>query len=331
MRSDGAMNASTPTFSVAIAAHNAARSLPDAIESVLTQTTPPLELIVCDDGSTDGTETALARYRAHVTYLRKEHGGVASARNAALAAATGDFFAVLDADDAYAPERLARLQELALARPELDILCTDAVLERGGEVVETFGEGCPFAVDDQRAEILDRCFCIAPAIRRTALVAAGGFDESLRTGEDWECVIRLIHFGAAAGLVDEPLYRYRIQEGSLTAQRVSTLRDRLVLLERASVMFELSSAERAALARSIRRQRAALVLTEAEAALRNRTREARRRAFAAVRTPGVSLAARARALAALIAPETAARALDRRALDGGASRLERSVRRPVGR
>src|SRR4029450_831735 len=118
-----------PTFSVVIAARNAAESIPEALESALTQTLSPHEVIVSDDGSVDATAEALAPYRGRRTYLRKEDGGVAAARNAALEVARGEFFAVLDADDRYLPERLEALGELAMARPDLDLLCTDALLE----------------------------------------------------------------------------------------------------------------------------------------------------------------------------------------------------------
>jgi glycosyltransferase involved in cell wall biosynthesis len=313
-----------PTFSVVIAAHNAAGSISEAVESALTQTLPPLELIVSDDGSMDSTETALAPHRDRITYVRKEHGGVASARNAALEVAQGEFFAVLDADDVYLPTRLEALGELAMARPDLDILCTDAFLEHEGRVVGTFSEVCPFEVVDQRAAILERCFCAWPAVRRTTLISTGAFDQSLRTGSDWECAIRLLYSGAAAGLVDEPLYSYRVHERSLTADRVRTLNDRVAFLERAGVSYELSGTERTALARSLRAQRASLVLTEAEAALRARAPDARSRALAAARTPGISPRSRIAAVAAVIAPRTAARALAR----SGHSRLGRSVPGP---
>jgi glycosyl transferase family 2 len=316
-----------PTFSVVIAVHNGADTIAGAVESVLAQTVPPAQLIICDDGSTDGTEAAVEPYGDRITYVRKDRGGVASARNAALAIAEGEYFAVLDADDAYEPERLEALTELALARPDLDILCTDVVLEHRGDVLGRFISGCPFEVLNQRAAILERCFCIAPAVRREVLKTAGGFDEFLQTGSDWECAIRLIQSGAAAGLVDEPLYRYRVEAGSLTSDRIGTLRDRISLLERAESSYELDETERAALERSLRRQRNALVLTEAEAALRGRARDARSRALAAARRPGIAFRSRASAVAAVIAPRAAGRILERRAQKTGTSRLVRSVPR----
>lgn len=323
---NGSPTGAPPTFSVVIAAHDAATSLPAAVESVLAQTTPPLELIVCDDGSHDATEAVLAPFSERLTYLWKEHGGVASARNAALRVARGEFFAVLDADDEYLPERLEALSELGSMRPDLDVVCTDALLELDGEVSATFEEGCSFPVERQAAAILDRCFCVAPAVRRSKLLEVGGYDESLRTGSDWDCAIRLIHAGAKAGLVEAALYRYRIHSSSLTAQRVATLRDRVTLLRKAEAL-ELDDSQHSALRRSLARQRGYLALTEAEAALRAGRPEARRRALGAALSPGVGLRSRASAFAASIAPRAAARRLERRALVAGRTRLQRSVRR----
>lgn len=316
-----------PTFSVVVAAHDAAETIGEAVESALAQTLPPLEVLVVDDGSSDGTVDALAAYQDRIVYIRQRRRGVAAARNAALSRARGDFFAVLDADDAYLPDRLEALSELAVARPDLDILCTDASLEVDGHAVAAFGEGCAFEVVSQRSAILRRCFCVAPAYRRTALADAGGFDETLRTGEDWECVIRLLFGGALAGAVDSPLYRYRFHDGSLTANRPATLGDRISLLEHVGRTVALSPDEREALAHSLAVQRASLVLTEAEAALRSRSPDARRRALAAARTPAVAWRARAAALAAAVAPKTAGRTLERREARGGRTHLKRSLPR----
>jgi hypothetical protein len=316
-----------PTFSVVIAVHNGAETIAEAIDSALAQSVAPVQLIVCDDGSTDRTDEAVEPYRDRVTYLRKKHGGVASARNAALEIATGDFFAVLDADDVYRPERLEALTELAVARSDLDILCTDALLERDGRVVDRFSASCPFDVIDQKAAILDRCFCSWPAVRRETLVAAGGFDESLRTGEDWECAIRLIHSGAGAGQVDEPLYCYRVHGETLTSDRIGTLRDRVRLLQRVGDAYPLTQSQRDTHARSLAAQRVSLALTEAEAALRSQSPDARGLALAAARSPGLTLRARAAAVGAAIAPRAAGRILERRARKTGYSRLARSLPR----
>lgn len=315
------------SFSIVIATYDSAATIAAAVESALAQTLPPLEVIVSDDGSTDDTAAALEPYRGRITYLRTEHGGVASAHNAALEIARGEFVAILDADDAYAPERLEALADLAAERPDLDLLCTDLVFEVDGEVAGRFEQSCPFEVLDQRAAILERCFCAAPAVRREALLDIGGYDVSLRSGSDWECAIRLIHAGATAGLVDEPLYRYRMRSDSLTADRVATLRERVGFLERLAAGDGLRQAEREALERSLAAQRKAWLLTKTEASLRARDATARRDALTLARSRGAGAWPRAAGLAAAVVPGLAARILERRSRVTGHSRLGRSYPR----
>ena len=130
-----------PSFSVIIPAYQAAGTIAQAVESALDQTVPAHEVIICDDGSTDDLEGALAPYRDRITLIHKENGGGASALNAAASAASGDFVVVLDSDDTYEPERLEALGALAAARPDLDVLMTDSYLEAGGRVVGALLEG----------------------------------------------------------------------------------------------------------------------------------------------------------------------------------------------
>jgi hypothetical protein len=309
---------------VIIPAYEAAPSVGEAIESALRQTIRPHEVIVVDDGSTDDIEGAIAAYRSEIVFMRKEHGGVAAAKNAATRAASGEFVAQLDADDAYLPERLEALGELAAARPDLDILATDAWLEVDGRPVARFNRETEFAVRDQKSAVLTRCFCGWPAVRRLRMLEVGGFDESMSTAEDWGCLIRLILAGSSAGLVDEALYRYRLRDDSLTASRPETLRDRVVLLEAASEHPGLNSDQRRSVARSIAAQRKSLLLAEAEAALRAGAPDARRRSLAVATARRVGARARLAGLAAAVAPGTAARFLDAHAGRPGFSRLARS-------
>jgi glycosyltransferase involved in cell wall biosynthesis len=95
-------------FSVVLPTYNRAHHLPQAIESVLGQTYADWELLVVDDGSTDDTETVVRGYQdARIRYLSRENGGPGAARNTGLEAATGDYIAFLDSDDAYLPHHLA--------------------------------------------------------------------------------------------------------------------------------------------------------------------------------------------------------------------------------
>jgi glycosyltransferase involved in cell wall biosynthesis len=314
-----------PSFSVVIRAYQVAGTIAGAVESALGQTVAPLEVIVVDDGSTDDLKQALAPHSGRIVLIHKDHGGAASAFNAGLRAACGDFVAILDADDVYEPERLEALGELARVRPDLDLLMTDSYLEAGGRVVGRFCSHVPFAVEDQRVAILERCFIVCPAIRRSSVVAVGGYDKALGTAEDWDCCLRLILAGAKAGLVDAPLYRYRLADESLTGNRPGALRGRVLVLEKARVNGNLRPAERATLERSLAFNRRRALLTEAEAALRRGDSDARRRSIAVVLGPGVNPRARLKAVAAVLAPRWAGRRLDAREAMTGSSRLQRGL------
>ena len=174
----GVSRADSPTISVLVSAYQAADSIPETLASLLAQTVPPHEVIVCDDGSTDDLDGALASFRDRIRLIRKPNGGGASALNAAAAAATGEFVAICDSDDVYEPERIEALTELGRRRADLDILVTDALLVHDDVVVGRFNRENPFPADDQRRGILERCFLCAPAAgfdEFTALVERCGF------------------------------------------------------------------------------------------------------------------------------------------------------------
>ncbi|HEU0304871.1 MAG TPA: glycosyltransferase family A protein [Gaiellaceae bacterium] len=312
-----------PSFSVVLPVYDAADTVAEAVESALDQTVPPLEIIVVDDGSTDDLDRSLEPYRGRIGLVRQENGGCAAAFNAGLWRARGDFVAQLDADDAFEPERLAALGELAAGRPDLDLVMTDTFLEAGGRVVGRYCEETPFAVEDQRLAILRQCFVFFPAIRREVLVAAGGHDETLRLGPDWDCYLRLILAGSRAGLVDEPLYRYRISSQSLTGDRAAALAYRVRVLEKAASNPDLRVEERPHLRRSLDYHRRRALLAEAEAALRAGDSGARHATLALVRARGVGGRTRLKALAATVAPRWAGRRLEARAAGTGESHLTR--------
>jgi hypothetical protein len=296
-----------PAFSVVIAAYQAADVVGAAIESALSQTVAPHEIVVCDDGSTDGTADAVARYGDSVTYVWQENGGEAAAKNAGARAASGEFVAILDADDVYLPDRLDALGELASARPDLDILVTDAYLELGGELVRRcYGPTWPFVSDDQRLAIVQRNFILGhAAVRRERLLDAGGFDEALRFVTDWDLWARLILSGSQAGLVDEPLARYRVSPGSLSSQRVGMQTGKIAVLEKILRRTDLQEHERSAAVAALARERRDLPMVEAREALRAGRPDARQRALAVALGPSQSIGSRAKGLAAALAPRAA--------------------------
>ncbi|MGY1787301.1 glycosyltransferase family A protein [Geodermatophilus sp. SYSU D00698] len=213
---------------VVVTAHNVAPFLPAALESVFAQTRLPDEVVLCDDASDDDVLSAVEPYLDRVRVIRRPvRGGEGAAKNAAVAAMSADLVVILDGDDEMAPQRVEALVWVAERRPDLHLVTTP--WEEFGPRVQSPGYSLVerFPVRDQRREILRWNFLPAPAIRRRPLLEAGGFDETLDYGPDWECYVRMFLRGAAAGLVPLPLYRYRQWGGQQTADLERVLAGRV--------------------------------------------------------------------------------------------------------
>lgn len=310
---EGSVPVPPPTFSVVIPAYQAATVIGDAIESVLAQTVQPGEIIVCDDGSTDDLRGTLLPFETCIRIIEKANGGEASAKNSGIRAATGDFIAILDADDVFLPRRLEALGELASARPDLDLLTTDSYLVvNGARVRRCYTDDFVFPAEDQRTAILQYNFLPFAAVRREAILAAGGFDEHLRNVPDWDVWLRMILLGARAGLVDEPLAEYRLGATNVTSDRARVHRGKLETLEKVRAHPGLSGAERQLVEGGISDERCQLALWNARDELRVRAPGARKACLALVRTRGVGVRAKFNAIAGIVAPAAASRLLERR-------------------
>ena len=206
----------TPAVSVVMPVRNAARFLAEAVESILGQTFPNLELVAVDDGSEDASCDILRRYAASDSRIRLLGGpavGIAEALNCGIRAARGALIARMDADDVARPERLARQAALMGADPAV------AVLGSGCEIIDATGTVLrtvvlptdPAAIRDE----LQRRNCIAhPTVlmRRDAVLAAGGYRGAFRHCEDWDLWLRLAERHPLRNL-PEPLLRLREHAG----------------------------------------------------------------------------------------------------------------------
>ncbi|ADB73192.1 glycosyltransferase [Geodermatophilus obscurus] len=319
-----------PTFSVVIAAYQAEHTVAEAIESALGQTHPPLEVVVCDDGSTDRTADVLAGFGDAIRVVRRPNGGESAAKNTAVAAARGDYVVVLDADDVFHPRRLEALAWLAQKRPDLDVLTTDAIVEAGAVPVRrAYHADWPFQVKDQRAAILDGNFVLGMcAVPRERWLQAGGFDESLAVTADWEFWQRLVLSGSRVGLVDAPLARYRLAQGTLSSNPVGMTEARLRVLDRAAARTDLDPHEREVVARARTRELRELRRRLLIHLLAEGGRDVRRAALAVLIDTGQRSWSRAVALLALVAPGLASRQRRRRVGDtveiGSGIRVQRA-------
>lgn len=197
-------------ISVVIPAYNAERFMRRCLQSVLAQTLKPYEIIVADDGSTDHTAALAAELGAHV--LSGPNRGISSARNSAIRFASGEWIALLDADDLWDPEKLER--QVACIRPETVLVYTGIrSFDDKGIRNETPAEE-PGVVK----KMLRHRNLIAPSsalVRRDVILRLGGFREGLRSCEDWGMWMRMRNTGRFDA-VYEPLTSYYIHPASLS-------------------------------------------------------------------------------------------------------------------
>lgn len=296
--------------SVIIPAFNAEAYIGEAIRSVLAQTYPAVETIVVNDGSTDDTAGAVAPYVGRVTYLEQENAGPAAARNRALQHASGEYVALLDADDLWLPDRLGTVLELLEADHAVGFATTDVFLLRGSErSTQTYYRDLlarPFAHDDQLHRILEYNFIFGMTVVRAELFQKHGtFEETLRGTEDWDLWIRFLSAGERAGFIDRPLGYYRLHPTSLSGAR--TYEHTLPLFERALPAIA---------ARGWRGFGQTYYRRGTEALATGDLRRARLFFRAAARDPDLSPPRRFKAAAAAATPALAAKALRRARADG---------------
>jgi glycosyltransferase involved in cell wall biosynthesis len=206
-------------ISVVVPAYNARPFIREALASIFREAAFDLDVIVVDDGSTDGTADVALEFP--VRCLRSEHRGVSAARNLGLAAATGDLLAWLDADDRWASGRFdGPLQALA-SDPKLDVVY--------GYVQQFTAMKHPEqCIGAPRPGRLPGSMLI----RRDAFLRVGGFDESLRIGEFMDWLVRARHCGLREAMIEQLCLERRIHGHNLGISARTHLGDYLRVARR---------------------------------------------------------------------------------------------------
>lgn len=226
-----------PLCSVVIPAYNVERYVAAAVESALAQTYEPVEVIVVNDGSTDGTAGALAPFTDRIVYIEQANSGVARARNRALSSASGEYVALLDADDLWVPDRLSLCIEAIERNPDELFVTTDAFLIAGEEPTtkryygDLVDESFPDHVDQLDALARGNFVFISVVARRSLFERAGPFDDRFPPSEDYDMWIRFALAGARAELIREPLAGYRVRPDSASADGTKQWSTHLAVLE----------------------------------------------------------------------------------------------------
>ncbi len=212
-----------PLFSAVIPAYNCERFVARAIRSVLAQRDVTVECIVVDDGSSDGTASAVERFGDAVLLIRQPNGGAAAARNAALAAARGRYIAFLDADDYWLNTKLHAQAQVLQAHPQLRLLSTLWTWLPSSTDPQQADFSGP-APDPKAVRILpgwtsmlrDPYLCTPTVVvAADAARACGGFDCTLPAAEDIDFFLRVCD-GQPYALMEQKLTACQLRKGSLT-------------------------------------------------------------------------------------------------------------------
>ena len=210
-----------PTVSVVIPTYNRAGLVGHAIESALAQSFADREIVVVDDGSTDGTMAALARFGSKIRVVRQENGGEAAARNRGIREASGTWVAFLDSDDLWEPDALERLVQASAAHPGAGLVAMKAraILADGTRTARVHGKKSPGPSFTTRSLLWgDAGGVLMPMVRRDLLLAEGGFDESLRQATDCDMWLRL-SFRTEMIALDAPLLLCRVHPENASADK----------------------------------------------------------------------------------------------------------------
>lgn len=237
-----------PAVSIVVPAYNTAEYIGETLSSVVAQTFTDYEIIVVNDGSPDtaALEIALEPYRHRIHYIVQENRGLSGARNTGIAAARGRFIALLDSDDVWQPNYLAHQLSVMDARPELAIVYPNAItfgdpMRAGQLFMDLHPSNGPVTFE---ALVRQQCNVMVSVLaKRDVLVAAGLFDESLRSSEDFDLWLRVVKGGWKIGYHREPLVRSRLRSSSLSADGVSMCQHIVRVLDKVRREMTLTTSE----------------------------------------------------------------------------------------
>ncbi len=199
-----------PLVSVIIPTYNRAWTLKDAVDSVLLQDYPNIELVVIDDGSEDNTQELLETYKNEITVLRQENKGVSAARNKGIRQSRGEFIALLDSDDAWDKRKISCQMEFFKDHPEALICQTQEIWIRNGKKVNPkVKHKKPSGMIFEPS--LDLCLVSPSAVmmKRQLFDMKGYFNENFLVCEDYDLWLR-VSSTLPVFLIDKP---YTIKRG----------------------------------------------------------------------------------------------------------------------
>lgn len=215
-------NATKARISVVMVTRNVEPFLAEAIQSILDQTVGDLEFVIVDYGSTDQTKAITARYAASDSRIRLHEiatCGLAEARNFGCFQASGEYIAIMDADDVALPDRLARQLQFMTHRPAVALLGGGVEwIDRGGRTLRVID--VPTEDGELREALRGRCPFWQPTVvfRKAAFVAVGAYRSAFAPAEDYDLWLRMAETAECANLA-ETLVKYRIHPHQVSLRR----------------------------------------------------------------------------------------------------------------
>lgn len=217
----------TPRVSVIIPCYNREQYLAVAVQSVLDQTWPNIEVLVVDDGSTDGSRDVLASFGDKIRILTHPGGvnrGQSASINLGIQSSDGTYIAILDSDDWWAPEKLRKQVEYLESHPDVGLVY--------GNGYQVNADGSPrwriytssHEEHSDPARVLADCYFLVPnnaLVRRSVFEKTGGFDESLRAAQDHDMAIRIAEV-TNLGYIAEDVFFYRRHDDSISKRGTKT-------------------------------------------------------------------------------------------------------------
>jgi glycosyltransferase involved in cell wall biosynthesis len=210
--------------------YNGEAYLAEALDSILGQTYQPLEIIVADDGSTDGTLEIATGYGPRVRVIAQANAGPAAARNLGVREACGRFVAFLDQDDVWHPEKLTRQMGRFEARPDLDLSVAH---------VQRF-----WTADLRVQEHEFREHRVTFLVRRRVFDVVGPFDTGVRFADSMEWFLRAVERGVISELLPDVLLRHRMHGRNLSQSEARGSRDEFLRILKASLDRKRALAKR---------------------------------------------------------------------------------------
>ena len=240
-------------ITVVIPSYNRRHTLERALDSVYAQTSPVDEVILVDDGSSDGSAAMVAHRYPQVRIIRQPNLGVSAARNRGIDAAVYDWIALLDSDDSWLPKKIAAIRAAHAKKPGYVLYHSDEIWVRRGVRVNPMKKH-----RKSGGRIFDYCLpmCrISPSsvvIHRDLFAALGGFDESLPACEDYDLWLRLCQRYPVHYLDQALIVKYGGHQDQLSRQHPMMDRFRVHSLHRLLTRGGLSAQQRDAAASMLR-------------------------------------------------------------------------------